>query len=167
MKLKATAFACLIMGMISCTKSDDNITEDVLTVQLTANKWYHYTEEIYDLSGNIEYISNLNNDNCDAFDYILLKEDYTKYEVLYDDYTSNCEVHHWGGTWSYDQHSQIITLIDEDEDEPNGTYTIKAQLINVNSRELRIRILQDGDDTDFDEELTIWTFKSTPEKYMD
>lgn len=142
-----------ILALSSCN-NDDNITlQQENTVENTIKgKWFYYGEEELDENGNVEAFWDLSEKECNS-GFIIFKENDLKDEE-HSDPNEACEKFDYPGTWKYDKSSNTLTIIDQEDG-----YITKGTVINFKDNELRIKLIQQGDDTDFEDWNTHMVFK--------
>ena len=152
--MKKILFSFLFILALSSCNNDDNITlQQENTVENTIKgKWFYYGEEELDENGNVEAFWDLSEKECNS-GFIIFKENYLKDEE-HADPNEACEKFDVPGTWKYEKPTNILTIIDEEDG-----YIVKGTIITVNENELRIKLTQQGDDTDFEDWNTHMIFK--------
>ena len=142
-----------ILALSSCN-NDDNITlQQENTVENTIKgKWFFYGEEELDANGNVEAFWDLSEKECNS-GFIIFKGNYLKDEE-HADPNEACEKFDVPGIWKYEKPTNILTIIDEEDG-----YIVKGTIITINENELRIKLTQQGDDTDFEDWNTHMIFK--------
>lgn len=145
-----------VLALTSC--ADDNETPDLLPDNTTETaikgKWFYYSEEELDEAGNVEAFWDLRDMECMS-GFIVFKDNNLK-EEEHADPSEDCEKYDYDGTWEYNKTENSLTIIDEEDG-----YLVKGTVINVDSSELRIKLLQQGEDTDFEDWNTHLVFRKS------
>lgn len=142
-----------VLVLSSCTNDDNIVSEQESNVENNIKgKWFYYGEEELDENGNVEAFWDLSEKECNS-GFIVLKDNNLKDEE-HSDSNEGCEKFYYPGTWKYDKFANNLTIIDKEDG-----YIIKGTVINFKDNELRIKLIQQGDDTDFEDWNTHMVFK--------
>lgn len=153
--LKILGATILSLGLYACNNDDTTpvVVENKIE-ETIKGKWFYYGEEELDANGKIEAFWDLSEKECNS-GYIVLKSGNIK-EEQHSDVDEDCEKYDYPGTWSYEKTSNTLTFIDEEDG-----YIVKGKIIIANTNELRIKLTQQGDDTDFEDWNTHLVFKKS------
>lgn len=142
-----------ILALSSCNNDDNTTLQQENTVENSIKgKWFFYGEEELDENGNVEAFWDLSEKECNS-GFIVFKENDLKDEE-HANPNEACEKYDYPGTWKYDKSTNILTIIDAEDD-----YITKGKIITFEDNELRIKLMQQGDDTDFEDWNTHLIFK--------
>lgn len=144
-----------VLSLSSCTNDDStsNGEENAVENNIKA-KWFYYGEEDFDEENNLLNFFDLSQAQCNS-GFIIFNDDRTILQEHSDIY-GDCEKYVSDGSWIYNKTNNVLTFIENDED---GNYVIKGTILKLDNNELRIRLIQQGDDTDFKDINTQWVFK--------
>lgn len=144
-----------VMGLIACSEETSEELVNEITIEQKINgKWFHYREEELDDNGNVQDFLDLSGKECNS-SFIVFKAGSIK-EEEHADPNQNCEKFDYPGTWNYDKTNNELTIVDNEDG-----YVVKGTIVTVNTSELRIKLTQQGDDSDFDGWNTHLVFKKT------
>lgn|SRR5690606_8282961 len=151
---KIISLSFLFVFALNSCNNDDNISlQPENTIENTIKgKWFYYAEEELDEHGNIDAFWDLTEKECNS-GFIVFQDNNVKLEE-HADLDEDCEKYEIPGVWQYDKVTNTLTIVDEEDD-----YIVKGTLINVNTQELRIKLIQQGDDTDLEDWNTHLVFK--------
>lgn len=135
-------FVVMLGFFTSCASDDTNSIETNNIESKIKGKWFFHSEVELDPMGNIISSFDLREIECNSGTIIF--QNNNKKDEFHADIDENCEIFNFDGTWSYNESANIIIFTDEEDG-----YTTKGTVEKINSQELHIRILQQGDDSDF------------------
>lgn len=143
-----------VLLFTSC--ADDNETPDLPLIDATETaiegKWFYYSEEELDENGNIEAFWDLRDTECMS-GFIDFKANNLKKEE-HANPNESCKKYDYDGIWKYNKTENSLTIIDEEDG-----YLVKGTVVIIDDNELRIRLIQQGEDTDFEDWNTHLVFK--------
>lgn len=131
----------------SCSNDDSSPkTEENSIENKIKGKWYYYGNEDFDDENNLLNFLDLRQISCNS-GFIIFKDNNLILQE-HADIEEDCEKYESDGTWNYNKNNNQLTFIENDED---GDYIIKGTILQTGINELRIRLIQEGDDTDFED----------------
>jgi len=131
----------------SCSNDDSSPKTEVNSIEnKIKGKWYYYGNEDFDDENNLLNFLDLRQTDCNS-GFIIFKDNNLILQE-HADIEEDCEKYESDGTWNYNKNNNQLTFIENDED---GDYIIKGTILQSGTNELRIRLIQEGDDTDFED----------------